>query len=153
MSDDPKRGTGRTTRMIEHAKRLQAEGRAVYVIAANADHARMLRGMLPDDTTISVDTPESCGNFHWPTMMLRGAHPNCAVLVDHYAIESRFAPMLAMLTAYDAPPTEHRLVGGVVTIEDDGIMARCTCTWVSRGHFSSLAASAAFQNHLDDVAR
>lgn len=98
---DPKRATGRTTRMLSHAQELQQEGRAVYVIAANAQHAAQLKSLLPKDTTISVDTPETASNFDWFTLTLRRAHPNCVVLVDHFAIESRFAPMLKMLTAYD----------------------------------------------------
>lgn len=101
--DDAKRATGRTTRMLDHAKRLEAQGRAVYVIAAHAQHAKMLQQLLPSETSIKVETPDSCGNFDWFTLSLRGAHPRCAVLVDHFAIESKFARMLQMLTAYDLP--------------------------------------------------
>lgn len=35
----------------------------------------------------------------------------------------------------------------------DGITARCTCGWVSRGHFTSLAASAAFRDHQEQAAK
>jgi hypothetical protein len=101
-----KRGTGRTSRMITHAISLQMEGRAVYIISASQDHARFLRDQLPQNSTIKVETPSSAGNFDWRTMSLRGAHPNCVVLVDHFAIESHFAPLLKMLTAYDAHGTE-----------------------------------------------
>ena len=43
---------------------------------------------------------------------------------------------------------EHKLVGGTLTRNEDGIVARCTCGWVST-HFSSMAASAAFQDHQE----
>lgn len=45
--------------------------------------------------------------------------------------------------------TSHGLVGGTLRREEDGITARCQCGWVSRGHFSSLAASAAFRDHQE----
>lgn len=101
--NDPKRGTGRTTRMLAHAKQLEASGRAVYIIASDHQHAGNLRRLLPEETGIKVETPATAGNFDWQTLALRGAHPNCVVLVDHYAIESHFARMLRMLTAYDLP--------------------------------------------------
>ena len=43
---------------------------------------------------------------------------------------------------------EHKLVGGTLTRNEDGIVARCTCGW-SSAHFSSMAASAAFQDHQE----
>lgn len=103
MTVDKKRGTGRTTRMLEHAKALEAEGRTVYIIAANRQHAHLLRRCLPEGSSILIETPDSPGNFDWHTLSLCGANPNCVVLVDHFAIESRFSKMLAMLTAYDTP--------------------------------------------------
>jgi len=39
-------------------------------------------------------------------MRLIGAHPNCVVLVDHHAIEDRFARVLEMLHAYDEPSAQ-----------------------------------------------
>jgi len=53
----------------------------------------------------------------------------------------------------DDPLDRHWLMGETLTREHDGILARCICGWTSRGHFSSMAASAAFQNHLDDMTR
>lgn len=44
---------------------------------------------------------------------------------------------------------EHRLIDGALKRTMDGIAARCECGWVSAGHFSSLAASAAFRDHQD----
>lgn len=110
VSMDANRQTGRTTRMLEHAKQLAAQGKAVYVIAANKQHADQLAVALGGERMgvdigdgIKVETPESCSNFDWHTMSLRGAHPNCVVLVDHFAIERRFSRILEALHAYDLP--------------------------------------------------
>lgn len=101
------RGTGRTTRMLEHAKKLAREGRAVYVIADNTNDARRLQMLCGEPNLgIKFETPRSPGNFDWEQMRLVGAHPNCVVLVDHYAIEDRFARVLEMLHAYDEPFAE-----------------------------------------------
>jgi hypothetical protein len=43
--------------------------------------------------------------------------------------------------------TEHKLVNDTLTREKDGIAARCVCGWASLAHFTSLAASVAFQDH------
>lgn len=96
------RGTGRTTRMLEHAKKLAREGRAVYVIADNTEDARRLQMHCGEPSLgIKFETPLTLGNFDWEQMRIRGAHPNCVVIVDHHAIEDRFARVLAMLHAYD----------------------------------------------------
>lgn len=42
-------------------------------------------------------------------MTVLAMHPNCVVLVDHFAIEMRFQAMLEMLHRYDfsySPPEE-----------------------------------------------
>lgn len=44
---------------------------------------------------------------------------------------------------------EHKLVDDTLTREGNGITARCVCGWVSTGHFSSFAASAAFRDHQE----
>lgn len=49
--------------------------------------------------------------------------------------------------------TEHNLVDGALKVQEGGIVARCKCGWVSRGHFSSLAASAAFMDHQEECAK
>lgn len=43
----------------------------------------------------------------------------------------------------------HQLVNGELRREQDGITARCVCGWVSGGHFTSLAAAAAFRDHQE----
>lgn len=101
---DNKRQTGRTTRMLEHAKALAKAGRAVYIIAANEQQRRWLEDRIGQGPMgIKVETWETLRNFDWQTMSLLGAHPNCAVVVDHFAIESRFRRMLEELVRYDVP--------------------------------------------------
>ena len=97
--------------MLDEAKRLSQSGRAVYIVAANKHHADQLRYLIDADgeymgagykIPIHVETESSVGNLDWDTMSLRGAHPNCIVLVDHHTIESRFKRVLDMLHRYDA---------------------------------------------------
>ena len=95
------RGTGRTTRMLDEAKRMAADGKAVYVIAANELQANELRSLAGE--SVKVETAKSAGNFDWEQLRLVGAHPNCVTLIDHYAIESRFARVLEMLHRFDPP--------------------------------------------------
>lgn len=99
--------TGRTTRMMGEAKRLARAGRAVYVIAWSGDHAKMLeRSLTTEEAELAIkfETAASPGNFEWePSPRLLGAHPNCVVLVDHAAIERRFAGILRELHRWDPP--------------------------------------------------
>ena len=98
------RNTGRTTRMLLHAKLLAAEGRAVYVVVDNSrERNRLLLELGKDNKGIEIETPETLGNLDWQTMTLRSAHPNCIVLADHHAIEDRFRAIVDMLHYYDAP--------------------------------------------------
>ncbi len=96
------RGSGRTTRMLDEARRLADEGKAVYVIAANEAQRRQLQSVAGEN--VKVETHTTAGNFDWEQMRLIGSYPNCVTLVDHYAIESRFAKVLEMLHRFD-PPT------------------------------------------------
>ena len=99
--NDANRRTGRTTRMMEEAKARARAGRGGYVILGHAAHKRHLEDEESIHLGIKFETPTSMSNFDWPTMRLKGAHPNCLVLVDHYAIESYFSRMLAVLHRYD----------------------------------------------------
>lgn len=114
------RHSGRTTRMLEAAINLASEGRAVYVMTASSQEKRRLEDFLDRILKESVrlresvgpaggrlgiqfETTESTGQgFDWEQMRLVGAHPNCAVLVDHYAIEKRYARILEMLHRFDS---------------------------------------------------
>jgi hypothetical protein len=106
------RASGRTTRMLQEAKRLNNDGRAVYVVAAwSKDRNRLeieFGAEYGGDHGVKFETPESLTNLDWETMTLLGAHPNCVVLVDHYAIERKYASILQMLHRFDSPNTESR---------------------------------------------
>lgn len=95
------RRTGRTTRMMEEAKALAQAGKAVYVVATTP----ILQKYIEDDETlrlgIKFESISSLSNLDWLALRLRGAHPNCVVLVDHYAIETYFSRVLEMLHRYD----------------------------------------------------
>lgn len=96
------RGTGRTTRMLEHAKRLEAEGKTVCVVMAGHGGVNLTKKLLGKSSKIFVFSATGC-DFRWDTMRPWGAGTNTVVLVDHYAIEQHFADVLEMLHRYDAP--------------------------------------------------
>ena len=101
---DAKRRTGRTSRMLERARQLARDGRAVYVVAASQHHARQIKQMLGSDEGggIKVESADGLRNsLDWEGLTLRGAHPNCVVLVDHYAIESRYSAIIEEWLRYD----------------------------------------------------
>jgi hypothetical protein len=94
--------------MLELAIKLAREGRAVYVMFDSIDICRCierqrLREMVGDGPPVRIkfETPDTLVNFNWQTMTLRGAHPNCVVLVDHSTIERRYGRMLEALTQFD----------------------------------------------------
>lgn len=102
-----RKGTGRTTRMLEEALRLSSEGRAVYVVADNRAHAKTIEAQLaalspPEHHGIKVEDGNRFPELDWVTMTMPRAHPNCAVLVDHYAVERRIVLMLQMMHRFDA---------------------------------------------------
>lgn len=98
--------------MLQEAFKLSKEGRAVYGVAVNEHDARRLRREIGGLASvqdpphqphgIKVETFEGLGlgpNLERP----KGMHPNCAILVDHYAIEDRYAAVLQMLTRFEQP--------------------------------------------------
>jgi len=95
------RRTGRTTRMLQHAQKLEAEGHDVYVIVGNQREVNRFYFLLPSNTTIKVETASRLRNFNWLYMRLDGAHPNCRALVDHHAIEDMYGALLEELHRYD----------------------------------------------------
>jgi hypothetical protein len=54
-----------------------------------------------------------------------------------------------MVAVYD----QHKLVDSCVKADRSGVTARCSCGWVSGGHFSGAAASAAFMDHQEECGR
>lgn len=94
--------TGRTGRMLNDAVRKARDGRAVYVVAADGNQAKEFERRLPDDLGIKVEIWGGVSaQLDIQSMRLRGAHPNCLILIDHYAIERAFGPLLSMLHRFD----------------------------------------------------
>lgn len=105
MIFDDLRGTGRTTRLLAEATKLAEQGSAVYVVTATTQHARQLEVAAGEDAAklgIKFESMGALSNLDWETLTLRGAHQNCEVLVDHYAIECQFRSVLEMLHRFDA---------------------------------------------------
>ena len=110
---DPHKQTGRTTRMLTEAFKLAKEGKAVYVLAANSEHMYYMERMADrlfgsaeaSRLGVKFETPASLTTFDFQTMQLKGAHPNCRILIDHWTIESEYARMLSELHRFDAAQT------------------------------------------------
>jgi len=106
---DPHRQTGRTTRMLTEAFKLAKEGKAVYVLAANSEQMYYMERMADrlfgsgeaSALGVKFETPASLTTFDFRTMQLKGAHPNCRTLIDHWTIESEYAIMLSELHRFD----------------------------------------------------
>lgn len=99
------RRSGRTTRMMQHAVQLDQNGRAVYVCIRDKGQIPALekirRNLCPKATGIQYDTPVHL-DIDWETLTLRGAHPNCVLLIDHAVIEHTFGRVLQMHRQYDS---------------------------------------------------
>jgi hypothetical protein len=97
-----KRASGRTSRLIAEAKKQAEAGKAVYVIAK---HWQQLQKQIDAEMPRSgiKCEPDIPNNFDWQTLRVRGSHPNCVWLIDHYWIEwnDTFAAMFAELTRFD----------------------------------------------------
>ena len=114
------RQTGRTTRMIQRALRLCWEDkRAPYIIAANERQRVLIRHMVEDLAAgkphgVKVETWNSLLGFSCETMTAPLMHKNCVVLVDHFAIENRFALLLEELHRYDEGQEYETRIKGIV---------------------------------------
>jgi len=86
--------------MLKDAMEQARQGRKVYVVAADHAEKQRLEDLLGEDSGISVGALSSLGNFDWPSMSLIGAHSNCFVLADHFAIGKHFRRALEMLHKY-----------------------------------------------------
>ena len=106
--EETARRSGRTTRMMEEAKRLDAEGKAVYVVfstPAECDHWRdFVKG-----TGIKLETSGSIGRERIVEDViikgrLRGQYPNVVTLVDHQCvlhILQRYQPLISAFYRWD----------------------------------------------------
>lgn len=92
--------SGRTTRMLLKAMVLAAEGRAVYVLCAHQaslEHTKDLLAKMYEKArrdvpgNIKFETWDTLrGHLDIENVRLRGAHPNCRLLVDHHFYEHHF---------------------------------------------------------------
>ena len=104
--------------MLERARDLAERGRGVYVVV-HPDHREAICDALFDEIrsgSVHVEVFVGLPNLDLRTLTLRGAHPNCIVLVDHYAIEERFGALLEEVHRYDASPEADRILA---ECEDD----------------------------------
>ena len=100
--NEENRRSGRTTRLVDEAKRLDEAGKAVYIVAASSqERNRIMMELGNTHPGIKVEHKYALRFLDWKTMRLEHAHPNCVVLVDHHAIESEYAGMLEMLHRFD----------------------------------------------------
>jgi hypothetical protein len=117
------RRSGRTTRLLADAFHLALEqGKDVFVVSVgNTLQSAMLNWIqrwltIKKDPTVFVNpnrynigsgsitflsTTDSI--VDWERLAIRGGYPNRVLLVDHYAIETKFKRQLEMLRRYDYP--------------------------------------------------
>lgn len=121
--DHKLRGTGRTTRMLEHAIEQAKEGKQVVVYTGYQHEVSMLATMILGLTSEDTDTRMSGDrlirpkfaigageitlavidtNFDW--RLLRGIHlpPEVVSLVDHHPLENSYRAMTNMLYQFMA---------------------------------------------------
>jgi len=118
MSLDDRRGTGRTTRMLDAALDAALHGQTVAVVAADELDVGRFQQMLESmahgsiiqvrngrldfpNASISIRAPAL--TFNWMTLRFQGMDQATMVLVDHYAIEMYWGNMLTMLHRFDSP--------------------------------------------------
>lgn len=106
------RSTGRTTRMLEEAIRLSAEGRAVYVMmhtrTAEAEFKHRVEMICErkgiEVPAIKYETWESLGGHRGVDLVQQkmfGAHPNCCLFIDHHFYQHHFEHILAGFHQWD----------------------------------------------------
>jgi hypothetical protein len=116
--------------MLTEAFKLAKEGKAVYVLATNSKHMYYMERMADrlfgsgeaSRLGVKFETSASLPSFDFRTMQLKGAHPNCRVFVDHWAIESEYAKMLSELHRFDVALPEPTLLGEETTGPDPALL-------------------------------
>jgi hypothetical protein len=97
------RGTGRTTRLIEEAKRLQQQGKSVVIVVATVHQVNEVR--IKTGNTIPVVHSQS-SYWDWDEMRLRGQPLDTEYLIDHLAIEMKYTKVLQALYRFCPPMME-----------------------------------------------
>lgn len=110
------RRTGKTTRMLEEAVKLANKHGYCFVVAANIKHQKLIATQLIEMGVVSkritnsskvkvylkgggqiaIETPSSV-NLDWNTGQIRGEHPTCPVLADHFTIETNLSWAISQL--------------------------------------------------------
>lgn len=94
------RATGRTTRLIEEAKRLQQQGKPVVVVVATGRQVNEVRIKTGDTVrVVHSQSPE----WDWNELRLYGLPLETEYLIDHYVIEKKYAKILQALHRFDPP--------------------------------------------------
>lgn len=92
------RGSGRTTKLLAEARRVADAGKAVAIVCDNSmdmRHLKMAFGTEHQKVSFVLSH-----TLDWEKMALIGL-PDTVVLIDHHAIEDRFAALLEMLHRFD----------------------------------------------------
>lgn len=112
------RQTGRTTRMLKEALLLAEKGKTVYVICALHSNCGLFSRQVARDLKDAVLSEDgrvvlkSGGRicfmaqhnplWNWDAWRVMGVGADAEILVDHYAIESRYSKALEELHRFDA---------------------------------------------------
>lgn len=101
------RATGRTTRMLERAVELAKKGNRVCVVVANSSQVpivfKEIENLDENFMRRQIIVRSVSDSFDWNIYRFPSEHPSVIHLVDHYAIESRYAGLISMLHAFDPP--------------------------------------------------
>ena len=103
--EETARRSGRTSRMMEEAKRLDAEGKAVYVVFSTRAECDYWKDFVKG-TGIKLETSASIGGDRRVEDVivngrLPGQWPNVVTLVDHHYICQRYEPFISSYHRWD----------------------------------------------------
>ena len=103
--EETARRSGRTSRMMQEAKRLDAEGKAVYVVFSTQEECYRWRDFV-EGTGIKLETHRSIGGDRFTEDIIirgriRGQHENAVLLIDHHLIFERYGPFISTYHRWD----------------------------------------------------
>ena len=104
------RGTGRTTRMLNHAIECLAAGKQVHIVVATMNEEYLMRNYLLEK--YQQQTIAGVLTFHgmyakdidWDRMTIYGLDKDrSVVLFDHHAVEEKIKPAFEVMHQFDLP--------------------------------------------------
>lgn len=95
-----RRTTGRTTRMLEKAKELSAQGKMVFILVSSDYDLLRMREKLGAECPATIELLETA-NLNVFTLKKRGLHYNHTVLIDHEAIRANYLCLLEEYFSYN----------------------------------------------------